>query len=173
MTWWDRFVIWFERLRHRRKLLAVFACLSLAVSACAPVGGRSAIDADDAESNTDDAIGPGGDSAFPSPNVAARQFIRRFAQGYAENAEQFAQKIEAGQFNSWDDCIDEWSKANAFDRETAWRDLMQRPLFDAMGGASGPMSDGTRSATARAARDAAAGFRAALAIDRPSKKRGR
>lgn len=136
------------------------AVFVLAVASCAPVGGRHSGDTDEA-SNGEPAA-PGDQSSNAPARSAATRFVERLATDYAENADEFARRIESGEWSDWESVIDEWSKANARDREAAWRDTMRQPLFDAMGGTSGAIDESTRRNTAAAARGAAAGFRAAL-----------
>lgn len=167
MTWWERLATLLERTRHRRRLFgAALLGLALAVPSCAPVGGRHDDDTDEASDTASDETGGSGrsDARGLSSNVtaAASRFVRDVGTKYAENADEFARRIESGEWSDWESVIDEWSKANARDREDAWRENMRQPLFDAMGGTSGAIDETTRRNTAAAARAAAKGFRAAL-----------
>jgi len=154
-----------DRVTNREFWAMTLVCVLLAAASCAPVGGRR----DDSPGETSDATDASGDSdrgpgGLPSNvTAAASRFVRDVGTKYAENADEFARRIESGEWSDWESVIDEWSKANARDREDAWRENMRQPLFDAMGGStSGAIDETTRRNTAAAARAAAKGFRGAL-----------
>lgn len=152
-----------DRVTIREFWGMALVCVLLAVASCAPVGGRrdspdETSDSTDASSDSD--RGSGGLSS--NVTAAASRFVRDVGTKYAENADEFSRRIESGEWTDWESVIDEWSKANARDREDAWRENMRQPLFDAMGGTSGAIDETTRRSTAAAARAAAKGFRAAL-----------